>query len=112
MSESLFSDDLAIYITRRNQRVASRALQGVTNKFDAWPAERGLTFLPSKTISMTFANRNEEPIEIMLRNKIIPSIESTQFMGTTLDSRLNWEKHINKLKAKEKRALYIIRVVA
>ena len=30
----------------------------------------------------------------------------------TLDSRLNWEEHINKLRAKAKRALNTIRVVA
>ena len=29
----------------------------------------------------------------------------------TLDSRLNWEEHINKLRAKAKRALNIIQVV-
>ena len=29
---SLFADDLAIYITTKNQRVATRALQGVTNR--------------------------------------------------------------------------------
>ena len=44
---SLFADDLAIYITIRNQRVATRALQGVTNKLDAWAVERGLTFSPN-----------------------------------------------------------------
>ena len=32
---SLFAYNLAIYITTRSKRVASRALQGVTNKFDA-----------------------------------------------------------------------------
>ena len=32
-------------------------------------------------------------------------------MGMTLDSRLNWEEHINKLRAKAKRALNTIRVV-
>ena len=32
---SLFADDLTIYTTTRNQRVASRILQGVTNKFNA-----------------------------------------------------------------------------
>ena len=36
----------------------------------------------------------------MLRNEIIPSTESTQFLGMTLDSRLNWEEYINKLRAK------------
>ena len=70
---SLFADDLAIYITR-NQRVAARALQRLTNKLDAWAAERGLIFSPNKTASMVFRmrrKRNEEPLEIMLRNQII-----------------------------------------
>ena len=56
--------------------------------------------------------RNEEPIEIMLRSKIIPYKESTQFLGMALDSRLNWEEHINKWRAKAKRALDTIKVVA
>ena len=54
--------------------------------------------------------RNEEPIEIMLRNEIISFIESTYFLGITLDSRLKWEEHINKLRAKAKRALNTIKV--
>ena len=48
----------------------------------------------------------------MLRNEIIPSKESTHFLGMTLDSRLNWEEHIKKLRAKAKRALNTIKVVA
>ena len=71
---SLFVDDMAIYLTTRNQRVAVRALQGVTKKLDAWAAERGLAFTPNKAVSMIFRKRrkrNEELIEIMLRNKII-----------------------------------------
>ena len=52
---------------------------------------------------MTFRKRNEEPIEIVLRNKIIPSTGDV--------SRLNWEEHIKKLRAKSKRALNTIKVV-
>ena len=36
---SIFADDLAIYITIRNQKVAARALQGFTNNLDAWAVE-------------------------------------------------------------------------
>ena len=58
---------------------------------------------------MTFRKRNEE---LILRNKIISSKESTPFLGMTLDSRLNWEEQINKLRAKTKRTLNTIREVA
>ena len=40
------------------------------------------------------------------------SQESTHFLGMTLDGRLNWEEHINKLRTKAKRALNTIKVVA
>ena len=59
--------------TLQQEARTSRTLQGVTSKLDAWAAEKGLTFSPSKTVSMTFRKRNEEPIQIMLRNKILPS---------------------------------------
>ena len=75
MDHSLFANDLAIYITTKNQKVATRALQGVTNRLKAWAAERGLTFSTRKTISMTFRKRrkrNEKPLELKLRNETIP----------------------------------------
>ena len=61
---------------------------------------------------MTFRKRNEEPLDIKLRNEAIPFKESTQFLGMTLDSRLNWEEHINNLKAKAKRALNTMKAIA
>ena len=42
----------------------------------------------------------------------LTSKESTNFLRITLDSRLNWEEHINKLRAKAMRALNTIKVVA
>ena len=72
MDESLFADDLAVYITTKNQRVITRTLQRVNKKLDVWAAERGLTFTTSKTVNMIFRKRNKEPMEITLRNQIIP----------------------------------------
>ena len=43
----------------------------------------------------------------MPRNKIIFSKEITQFLGMTIDRRLNWEEHIKKMIA-----LITIRLVA
>ena len=66
VDESFFADDLAIYITARNQRVATRTQQGVTKKLDACAVERSLTFYPNKTVSMIFRKRNEEPMKTKL----------------------------------------------
>ena len=49
-----------------------RALQGVTNKLDAWAANRALIVSTSRTVNMIFrkrTRRNEEPMEIILNNK-------------------------------------------
>ena len=72
MDGSLFADDLPIYIITKNLIVAARALQGVTNRLDAWVAERSLTISSNKTVSMVFRKRNEKPLEIMLRNEMYP----------------------------------------
>ena len=37
---SHFANDLARYITPRNQRVKIKALQGITNKLDAWAGQQ------------------------------------------------------------------------
>ena len=49
---------------------------------------------------MPFRKGNEEPVEFMLRNKIILT-KVPSFWG------LNWKEHIKKLIAKEKRVLNI-----
>ena len=70
------------------------------------------TLSSSKTVTMTFRKRRkreEEPIEITPRNQIIPYRESTQFLGMTLDSRLNWDEQD---KSQSKIALNIIKIVA
>ena len=64
----------------------------------------------SKRVIMIFRKRNKEPMEIILRNQIIPCKQSTQFLGMTLDSRLNLDEHIDRVKAE--RALKTIKVVA
>ena len=71
-----------------------------------------ITFSPSKIVSMTFRKRNEEPIEIIMRSEIRPSKESTQILGMTLNSILNWKEYINKLRAKAKIEFNTIKVVS
>ena len=56
--------------------------------------------------------RNEESLEITLKTQTIPYKDTTQFLGMNLDSKLNWEEHIVRVRAKTKKALNLIKVVA
>ena len=73
---------------------------------------RKRTNLPYKQNSKYDAQKNKnELMEITLRNQIIPYNESTQFPGMTLNSKLYQKQHIDRVKAKAKRALNNIQVV-
>ena len=37
-------------------------------------------------------------LETTIRNQIIPNKKSTRFLGMALDSRLNWEEHIDRVR--------------
>ena len=85
---SYFVDGVAIYITIRNLRVATRALQGVTNKLDSWENT-------SKTVNIIL----EREWETNKNHTKKPYKESTKILGLTLDNRINWGENINKLRA-------------
>ena len=51
-------------------------------------------------------------MKITLKKQVISYKESTKFLGMTLDSRLNWEEHVDRVRAKAKIALNTIKVVA
>ena len=57
-----------MYITTRNQRVASRALQVVVKKLYEYAVERGIAFSTRKTVNIIFRKKNKEPMKIILRN--------------------------------------------
>ena len=112
---SLFTNNQAIYITTRIQKVKTRTLQGVINNLDAWAEQRGLSFFTSKTVNMIHKKRekiNKKIMKITLRNQIIPYEENTQFLRKTRDSRLNWVEHIDRVRAKAKRKTNTIKLVA
>ena len=62
---------------------------------------------PNKTVSMTFRKKRNNRNHADKQN--ITFKESAQFLGMTIDRRLNWKEHINNLRTKAKRALNTIR---
>jgi len=55
--------------------------------------------------------QNEIKIKIVVSNTIITNVNSTKFLGLTIDSTLSWKAHIVDLTSKLNKACYAIRAV-
>jgi hypothetical protein len=50
-------------------------------------------------------------IQIVASNSVITNINSTTFLGVTIDSTLSWREHIVNLTSKLNKACYAIRAI-
>jgi hypothetical protein len=78
-----------------------------------WFQSNLLSLNCNKTHLLQFLTKkqNEMKIQIMVSNSIITNINSTKFLGLTVDSTLSWREHILDLTSKLNKACYTIRAI-
>ena len=64
-----------------------------------WAVEEGLNISPHKTAIVPFTNRRNTEGSGPL------TLDRVQYLGVTLDSRLNWNQHLQKIINKAKTLL-------
>ena len=64
-----------------------------------WAQQWRVIFNASKTEYMIFSNKNAIPVypEIYLGNSVIKQVNTHTHLGLTLDAKLNWKHHINRV---------------
>ena len=94
-----FADDAALIAVGKNPHVLRQRMQNATEKALAWGNSCGLQFSPSKTACILFHRRNKPiiPPELRMGNVDVPYSTSTRYLGVTVDQRLRWDLHINKV---------------
>lgn len=68
-----------------------------------WIASNKLTLNINKTNYITFHRNKIKPINIepiKIGNSVVKEVESTKFLGITVDKRLSWSLHIQNIKTK------------
>ncbi|CAK1600286.1 unnamed protein product [Parnassius mnemosyne] len=95
-----YADDLTILVSGKTASIVCDLTQAALRIVERWCREHDLTVNPNKTVLVMFTQKRK------LNNYHPPSLFSTKlqlssevkYLGLTLDSKLNWNKHIeNKI---------------
>jgi hypothetical protein len=107
----LFADDTNIFISGKNLNDMVRTLNGELGKIVEWLQVNKLSLNISKTHYMIFNLGKRklgtvDPVTINGHN--LERVETTQFLGVKIDSKLSWMPHIQYIKGKISKGIGII----
>ena len=104
----LFADDTSIIITNTDAQKFKQTIDIAIQETNDW-------FLSNynKTQFLQFfaKKQNKIPLQIIISNSIFENINSTKFLGLTLDSMLSWREYIRALTLKLNKACFDIRAI-
>ena len=94
----LFADDTTIYASHRNSTYLNYILQRDFDRLQDWFTANKLTLNLKKTVTMKFwPEQMDNEIKIITTEDPLPSVESTRFLGVTIDNKLTWTTHADNL---------------
>ena len=94
VSNTLHADDFAVWSKETQTQTAAYRIQDTVNKVDSWTKEWALNLNITKTVLMLFSICPRETVKIQLQNQTIPQVDTTIFIGATLDTRLTFSAHL------------------
>ena len=100
---ALYADDTAIIATSRKPTLLVSYLESYLNDLQRWLSEWRITINISKSITeiLTCAGRHFIPPRLVtLFGEPIQWVDTTSYVGVTLDTRLTWSPHIDQVRKK------------
>ena len=107
----LFADDTSVFIQGDQLDDIGNKMNIELNKLVAWLNANKLSLNIDKTQYMIFRTSNRKlikPTKLEINDNAIKQVSSTTFLGVTIDNKLNWAEHINKVKCKISKGVGII----
>lgn len=102
----LFADDTIIYNTAQNHA----ELQDDLDKLQRWEEKWDMEFHPAKCQHLTITRKTKPTVtSFKLHNTTIPKTDNIKYLGVTIDSKVNWSRHVHNITAKANRTLGFIR---
>ena len=102
---SEFADDSAIWRTGINLQHTAKALQKQLDKVASWMEKWGFQLNPGKTVAMMFSRgRMSRNFKLEINKTPIQIVNSTTFLGMTLDPQMTWKKTLRKTDCQQPRS--------
>ena len=97
----LFVDDCLLYRTINAQH-DTVILQEDLNMLQQWEAKWLMSFNPDKCEVLRVTNKRKHTLrtQYKIHDRILNTVETTKYLGVTIQSKLNWKPHINNITKK------------
>ena len=102
----LFADDCLLY-RETNKKEECEILQQDLDKLVSWSKTWGMAFNVNKCniVSITNMKKNKQRYSYQMDGQPIKSIENTPYLGVNINSKLQWQQHINNISSAANRML-------
>lgn len=106
----LFADDVSVIVPCGDISNYNDAINKTVFKIISWLKNNNLNVNLTKTTYVQFVNRNAKKrnLKITFNNKLITESSQTVFLGITLDDKVSWADHINKICSKINSFVYAL----
>ncbi|KZS04064.1 Uncharacterized protein APZ42_033066 [Daphnia magna] len=103
-----FADDLTVAAAHKDPTIATRNLQIMCDQANNWCLSKKMSLNASKTVFMLVNKKLIDcwHLSLVINGLSICPATETVFLGLTVDSRLNWQAHVNRKIAAAKRAFF------
>jgi len=106
-----YADDIVIIVQGKLAHTVREIMQEALNVVVKRAVKEGLSVSPHKTAIVPFTNRRK--IEglgpLILHGKEITKLDAIKYLGVTLDSKHNWNQHLQKIIRKAQTAFAVVR---
>ena len=106
-----FADDACLVVTGHDPSILADLAQSAVDRAIEWGADSGLEFNARKTAAILFSHKRKIllPKNIKVNGMEVNYVESTKYLGVTLDSKLSFSTHIKSKISKAKSLLMSLR---
>lgn len=105
-----YADDIAIIVRGKSENTISELTQTALCIVERWCKRHKLSVNTSKTVIVPFTKRRKVTLKPpTFFGEILKFSTEVKYLGVTLDSGLNWNRHVDKVLQRATNALWICR---